>query len=189
MVQPRLKTFGWTGLCAALIVTLASPPGGFAGDKDKDKDDDDRKEESRIQIGFAIAPVPLNFKGNRALIGLGSYIVNAQGGCNDCHTAPSYAPGGDPFQGQPEKINTSVYLAGGALFGPFVSKNLTPDVNGLPAGLTFGEFKTLIRTGHDPDTGQILQVMPWPVFSKWTDHDLHAVYKYLRAIPSLPNNY
>ena len=75
--------------------------------------------------------------------------------CNDCHTAPSFAEGGDPFQGQPEKINTAVYLAGGQFFGPFVSKNLTPDSTGKPAGLTFGEFKTLLRngprSGHRPN--------------------------------------
>ena len=43
---------------------------------------------------FSIAPVKLNLKDkDPELVGLGSYIVNAQGGCNDCHTCPSYAPG------------------------------------------------------------------------------------------------
>jgi len=37
-------------------------------------------DESKIKEGFAIAPVPLNLAGkDRALVGLGSYIVNAQG--------------------------------------------------------------------------------------------------------------
>jgi hypothetical protein len=31
--------------------------------------------------------------------------------------------------------------------------------------------------------------MPWPVFGKKTDYELQAIYEYLRAIPSLPNNY
>jgi hypothetical protein len=151
----------------------------------------DDEGESRIQRGFAIAPVPLDLRGkNRALVGLGSYIVNAQGGCNDCHTHPSYAPGGDPFQGQREQINTAQYLAGGRVFGPFVSANITPDLTGKPAGLTFREFRGLLRTGHDPDAppGELLQVMPWPVYGKMTDRDLRAIYEYLRAIPSLPNN-
>ena len=40
-------------------------------------------DESKIKRGFEIAPVPLNLEGkNRALVGLGSYIVNAQAGCN-----------------------------------------------------------------------------------------------------------
>lgn len=142
-------------------------------------------EAARIIRGFQIAPVPLNLKGkDRNQVGLGSYIVNAQGGCNDCHTNPSYAPGGDPYRGEPTRINAEHYLAGGAQFGPFTSPNITPDANGLPAGLTFQEFKQVIRTGHDPDEpGEILQVMPWPVYRNMIDSDLKAVYEYLRAIP------
>jgi hypothetical protein len=66
----------------------------------------DSASSSRVRIGFEIAPVPLDLRGkNRALVGLGSYLVNATGGCNDCHTSPPYAPGGDPFAGEPEIVN------------------------------------------------------------------------------------
>jgi hypothetical protein len=143
---------------------------------------------STVQIGAAIAPVPLNMKGlNPALVREGSYIVNAQGGCNDCHTVPSYAPGGNPFFGQPEIVNGPCYLAGGALFGPFVSRNLTPRANGLPANRTLEQFKQILRHGTDfrADDTPILQVMPWPVYGKMSDHDIEAVYEYLRAIPSI----
>ena len=146
--------------------------------------------ESRARLGLEIAPVELNLQGrNRALVGLGSYFVNAAGGCNDCHTNPPYAPGGDPFLGQPKQINTENYLAGGTIFGPFVSRNLTPDiVSGLPADLTLNEFKLTIRTGIDlkklhPEFGPLLQVMPWPVFQELTGQDLSAIYEYLSAIP------
>ena len=110
-------------------------------------------EASRIFRGYQIAPVPLRLRGlDRDLVGLGSYIVNAQGGCNDCHTNPSYAPGGDPFKGQPKKVNAAHYLAGGQAFGPFISRNITPEgANRLPAGLTFPQFKQVIRTGIDPE--------------------------------------
>jgi len=30
--------------------------------------------------------------------------------------------------------------------------------------------------------------MPWPVLGKKTDADLRAIYEYLSAIPSLPDN-
>ncbi|HEV2854941.1 MAG TPA: cytochrome C [Thermoanaerobaculia bacterium] len=142
-------------------------------------------ESARVIRGFQIAPVRLNLKGrDRNQVGLGSYIVNAQGGCNDCHTNPSYAPGGDPYRGEPTRINAAHYLAGGAQFGPFTSPNITPDANGLPAGLTFQEFRQVMHTGHDPDEpGEILQVMPWPVYGNMIDSDLKAVYEYLRAIP------
>jgi hypothetical protein len=155
---------------------------------------DDRSDESRVKRGFEIVPagVSLNLAGkNRALVGLGSYIVNTTG-CNDCHTHPAYAPGGSPFLGQPEMVNSAQYLAGGRTFppSPFVAANITPDHAGNPAGLTLAEFIDLMRTGHDPKDppGVLLQVMPWPVFGKKTDRDLTAIYEYLRSIPSLPNN-
>ena len=154
------------------------------------------QSESQIARGFAIVPqgLTLNLQGrNRALVGLGSYIVNTTG-CNDCHTRPSYLPGGDPFAGQSELVNSAQYLTGGRQFGPFTSRNLTPDSTGRPAGLSLSEFLNLMHTGIDPDWNpssgrpQILQVMPWPVIGKKTDRDLTAIYEYLSAIPSLPNN-
>ena len=143
---------------------------------------------SRIQRGADVAPVPLNMQGlNPALVREGSYIVNALGGCNDCHTVPSYAAGGNPFMGEPEVVNAECYLAGGAAFGPFVSRNITPRENGLPAGRTLAEFVELMRTGKDfrSDATPILQVMPWPVYGKMSDRELEAVYEYLRAIPMI----
>ncbi len=75
----------------------------------------DNGEGSKIRIGFDIAPVPLDMDGkNPALVGLGSYIVNAQGDCAGCHSDPTYAPGGDPHLGQPEQISVETYLSGGA---------------------------------------------------------------------------
>jgi hypothetical protein len=48
----------------------------------------DDGDHYRIRIGFEIAPVPLNLKGkDPAKVGLGSYLVNAVGDCNGCHTA------------------------------------------------------------------------------------------------------
>lgn len=175
-------------------VTVSSQSNAISSHAKLGASKNDDTSESTIQRGFEIAPVPLNLRGkNRALVGLGSYIVNT-GGCNDCHTNPSYAPGGDPFLGEPEQINVDCYLSGGTDFGPFFrSRNLTPDANGLPGGLTLEEFIHVLRTGEDttspfnpPFDGGLLQVMPWPVFGKKTDRDLTAVYEYLRAIPSRP---
>ncbi len=150
------------------------------------KADDD--SESRIKRGFAIAPVKLNLvEKNRALVGLGSYLVNAVGGCNDCHTNPNYAPGGNPFLGQPKQVNVAGYLAGGRAFGPIISRNLTPDKTGLPeGGANFAEFLHTMRNGTDRHVlpaHRLLQVMLWPVFQDMTDSDLRAIFEYLRAIP------
>ena len=147
-------------------------------------------EANRIARGFRIAPVRLDMRGkDPVLVGLGSYLVNAAGGCNDCHTVPSYTPDGNPFEGEPKQVNTTNYLAGGATFGPFTSRNLTPDPqSGLPANLTYRQFVQTIRTGADlkqlhPEISPRLQVMPWPVYQELTDFDLRAMYEYLRAIP------
>jgi hypothetical protein len=145
--------------------------------------------DQRVARGFRIAPVPLNLAGlDRSLVGLGSYLVNAAGGCNDCHTNPPFAAGGDPFEGERKRINASGYLAGGTPFGPgLFSANLTPDGSGRPAGLTLAEFVQTIRTGRDAEDGHILQVMPWPVYQDLRYDDLKAIYTYLRAIPSRPS--
>lgn len=152
--------------------------------------------QQQVKAGYKIAPVPLDAAGkNIILLGLGSYIVNAQSACNDCHTSPSYAPGGDPAMGQPEQINVAGYLAGGRQFVPpgVVSRNLTPE-NGLPAGRTYAEFKQIMRTGIDldqahPQLGPLLQVMPWQVYKNMSDRDLLAIYTYLSAIPPItPKN-
>jgi hypothetical protein len=182
MEQHRLR---WLLAIPAIVLAAAGSAGAA---------DNGAGEQSRIQRGFEIVPagVRLNLDGkNRALVGLGSYIVNTTG-CNDCHTHPAYAPGGNPFALQPEQINAAQYLAGGRTFppSPFVAANITPDYAGLPAGLTREQFIQTMRTGHNPNDppGEILQVMPWPVFGKKTDFDLSAIYEFLRAIPPLPDN-
>ena len=174
--------------------------------------------ESRIEQGFAIAPVPLNMEGkDRALVGLGSYLVNASGGCNDCHSAgpqTQFLPGGNPYFGQPTKINPATYLGGGRDFGPLlptpgspdiVSRNLTPDKTGLPeGGHTFDQFLQILRNGVDfdhlhppcaagqttnclapPFDGNKLQIMPWPEYQNLTEHDIRAIYEYLSAVPCI----
>ena len=156
----------------------------------------DGGEGSKIQIGFAIAPVPLDMAGkNPALVGLGSYIVNAQADCAGCHSDPTFAEGGDPHLGQPEQISVETYLSGGQAFGPFISRNLTPNSNGRPAGLTLEGFLQVLNTGADlkhrdpavPSAeNDILQVMPWPVYGKMTDREKRAIYEYLSAIPCIP---
>jgi hypothetical protein len=149
---------------------------------------------SQVKRGFDLVPagVNLNMTGkNRALVGLGSYVVNTSA-CVDCHTYPSYMKNGDPFVlGQKEMINAQEYMTGGRMFGPnLTAPNLTPDSSGKPAGLTRAQFITTLRTGHNPNDPpeHILQVMPWPSYGKKTDLDLAAIYEYLRALPSLPDN-
>jgi hypothetical protein len=126
--------------------------------------------QSEVQIGFDIAPVPLDLtRKNRGLVGEGSYYVNGPSDCLGCHTADNGA-----------------YLAGGRPFGPVTSRNLTPDAFGRPAGLTFEQFEQVIRLGTDfknlAPPGPLV-VMPWPAYSNGTDRYVRALYEYLSSIP------
>lgn len=155
--------------------------------------DDDDGNGMRIRIGLAYAHdqgIKLTLKGHdRELVGLGSYLVNAVGGCNDCHTAPPFTKDPEAFLGAPKQINVDCYLAGGTPFGPFVSRDITPWEDGKPAGLSFQKFLHVIRTGEDPDhPGQVLHVMPWPVYQSMATSDLRAIYEYLSAIPPIVAN-
>src|SRR3954453_14492761 len=105
--------------------------------------------------GRKLAPVPLNLQGkNPDLVYLGSYIVNGQAGCNQCHTCPSYR-GIDPYKvggqslGKTNPINTLNFMAGGTPFqnSTIISPNLTPDNSGLPGGMNYDDFSNAMRNG------------------------------------------
>lgn len=206
-----LQIAGASAVFAVLAVTVSVMPSSNVRAQSGD---------SRIQIGLDAAPVPLNMVGkNVALVGLGSYYVNVVGDCNGCHSAgpkTEFAGGGNPYFGQPEKVNPATYLGGGRDFGALIpgsahiiSRNLTPDATGLPeGGNSFDQFVQIIRTGVDDDhlhppctgapdancipapfDGNLLQIMPWPGLRKLSDHDLRAIYEYLRAVPCVQGNY
>jgi hypothetical protein len=162
-----VKFAGSVAAFVALVILVLSVKAPRAHAEGDDTD-------PRVEIGFKIAPVPLNLDGkDHELVGLGSYLVNAVGDCNGCHSAGSaplgiypYITGNNPYFKQKEKIDPTVYLAGGANFGavgtptgpnnysgPFIiTRNLTPDKNGRPeGGHTLAEFKQIMRHGTDFD--------------------------------------
>jgi hypothetical protein len=152
--------------------------------------------DKRADIGFAIAEkqgITLN-RDNQAE-GLGSYIVNSSS-CNDCHTWPNFAPGGDPFSRQPKQVNIANLFAGGRLFAlpteNLCSRNITPAPGThQPAGLSRADFLYVMRTGcdpqeanfRDPQACELLQVMPWPQYREMAKQDLNAIYSFLSALP------
>jgi len=154
----RLKVAGATAAFAGVVLT-----GMFLTSTRGRAQDSGDRAESRIEQGLEIAPVPLNLAGrDRELVGLGSYIVNAQADCDGCHSAgppTEFSRGGNPYFGQqPEKINPATYLGGGRHFQiapnfpDIISRNLTPDKTGMPeGGRSFAEFVQIMRTGVDLD--------------------------------------
>ena len=193
-----MKTFPLSGIIAALVLTQScsnksSPIVGSTRsaieeqDQQSDSqaaDDEDTHGSTRFYIqrsrrGLAITPVELDLTGQTRRqirkIGYGSYLVNAVGDCDGCHTGPAG------------------FLAGGVRFdigpGAFVfTRNLTPDETGLQ--LTEDQFIEALRTGKDfsPDfEGASLIVMPWPYFRWMTRGDLSAIYAYLKVIPHIEN--
>ena len=148
--------------------------------------------DSRVIKGFRIAPVKLNLKQESCAWSPGSYIVNAQGECNDCH-CPAVAEGGDPFKGQPATnqyrgisgwryaVRSRHHLAqpdAARTAGP----RILPGINSFKAMRKGTDFKN-----RHPEDPPLLQVMPWPVYGKMNTLDLLAVYEYFKAIPSLPS--
>ena len=112
----------------------------------------------------------------RAIAERGRYIVMTTG-CIGCHTVVgSRGP------------DLSLYLGGGGLkiqtpHATFVSSNLTPDKETGLGRRTDDEVKRVLRSGTFSD-GHVVEgsAMPWPVFSNWTEEDLHAVVVYLRHL-------
>lgn len=171
---------GPAGAPGATGATGATGPAG-AGDGDGGGGGRTLLLSSRARHGLDISPVPIALtsltSAQAEQLGQGSYLVNAIGACNDCHT-----PGGPP----PVK-----FLAGGTAFpidgtNVVYARNLTPDASGMR--LTEAEFITAMRTGKDFGSGgQILVVMPWSQLRWLATADLRAIYAYLKAIPAVAN--
>ena len=128
------------------------------GDNDRPGMSDD--DDSRVQAGFAYARsqgITLDFKKkDRKLVGLGSYLVNAVGGCNDCHTAPPFTQ--DPFDhlGAPKQIKKRLLpgwryaVRASRDNGTPVSRDITPWEDGKPAGLSLRQFLHVIKREKIP---------------------------------------
>ena len=139
----------------------------------------------------------------------GEYLVTI-GGCHDCHTPLVMGPNGpEPdmkrgLSGHPQDlvIRAPATVAApwmGAIaptltawsgpWGVSFTANLTPDPEtGILRDFTEQQFIQTMRTGRHQGQGrQILPPMPWQNYGQMTDHDLKAVFAYLRQIPAVRN--
>lgn len=215
----RLKAAAAAILCGAFVLCVfvfAIP--GIAEDGNHHDNLSNDEIRSRIGLLIAPVHLNLRGK-NKELVGLGSYLVNHGGcnDCHTAAPETQFLDGHNPYFGEkPGKLNPATYLSGGQDFGPLIpgsahiiSRNLTPDKSGKPeGGASFQEFLETLRTGKDHDNlhptctgapndhcipppfdGSRLQIMPWPNYQKLTDHDIRAIYEYLRAVPCVQGFY
>jgi len=161
------KSTATVATLAALVLGGLLTTSGLVRAFDRDHEEHEEDQDARSRRGLEIAPVPLNLHGkSRALVGLGSYIMNAASDCNSCHTLnpmAEFVPGANPYllAQNPAKVNPAVYLGGGSDFGTLdpdgksahiISRNLTPDKTGRPeGGANYAEFREHIRNGTDTD--------------------------------------
>jgi cytochrome c553 len=145
---------------------------------------------------------------NQALIERGGYLVRAMT-CSDCHTpwkmgpkgpAPDFSRG---LSGHPENMPlpptpsaNGPWLWGGAatntaFWGPWgvsFAANLTPDPETGIGNWRVEDFIKTLRSGQHLGVGRpILPPMPWPGIKQLTDHDLTAIFAYLKAQPPVRN--
>ncbi len=142
---------------------------------------------ARAAKGLTISPFTLDTTGlslaDQEKLGLGSYLVNAVGGCNDCH-AHNQAAGPPKFLGGGTKFD----LGGG---NSVYARNLTSDATtGLQ--LSEAQFVEALQTGKDwrnstTSASQVLIVMPWQTYRWMSTTDLKAIYAYLKKVPADAN--
>jgi mono/diheme cytochrome c family protein len=113
-----------------------------------------------------------------ATIERGKYLANTVANCNGCHTRRSLRTGrpiGVTFAGGMELESHT--MPGIKLITP----NLTPDpATGHITAWTEDQFVARFRTGVSSQQGS---PMPWSTFSRMTDDDLRALYRYLHSLP------
>jgi hypothetical protein len=250
-----LARIGKTAIAVSAAVTFAFLAMSIGPTKAHAQQQQD-SDQYLASIGLQIAPSFINAAGkDMTLVGLGSFIANAQADCNGCHgsdPANEFVPATNPYLLGTSKnplfitaitaapqFNQATYLNGGQNFGPvgpgvvsdptsplfagpgagpaIITRNLTPDYTGNPAGgIDLPTFINILRTGHDYDSlhpncgtfetdlgtfvtytdncynapvnGTVLQVMPWVKFRNMTDYQLTALWTYLSTVPCNAHN-
>lgn len=116
-----------------------------------------------------------------ATIAYGKYLANDVAGCRSCHTIMDNKgnPAGPDFSG-----GFVFYPTEGSKGYAFVSPNITPhETSGVMAHWTEEVFVNRFRAGRAFEHSH----MPWGSYSRMTDDDLKAIYRYLQSLDPVDN--
>ncbi|MEW6510053.1 MAG: c-type cytochrome [Bacteroidota bacterium] len=164
-----------------------------------------------VVAGIAGALAQKNNGEMQRLIERGKMLVTF-GGCSDCHTPKILTPQGPVLDttrllaGAPAGAKVPEVPAGvlgpdkwGALTTPDLTtwggpwgisfaRNLTPDVATGLGSWTEAMFIKALRTGKDMGEGRpILPPMPWEGIGQLPDHELKAIFAYLKSLKPIKN--
>jgi mono/diheme cytochrome c family protein len=152
------------------------------------------KQKLDFPVNLLVKNVPLPVDGivtapdaMKDHLGYGKYLVTIAG-CRECHTAHDshgqIVPGRD-------------FAGGWTMVGPWgrvVTANITPHPATFMGQATKEQFIGRIRafTGFDAGTAPVASkgrntVMPWIAYAGMTDHDLGAIFDYLKTLPAVEN--
>ncbi|PWC32964.1 cytochrome c [Azospirillum sp. TSO35-2] len=112
----------------------------------------------------------------------GKYLVTVIS-CGDCHT-PGHLLGKPDMARMLGGSEVGFEIPG---LGVFHGPNLTPDKDTGLGNWTEDQIVTAIRTGKRPDGRMLAPVMPWMSFASLSDDDAHAIARYLKSLPPVPN--
>jgi hypothetical protein len=153
-----------------------------------------------VQRGLAVSPVAYDISAlapdQQAEFGRGSYLVNAVGGCNDCHTNPDRSQ-------STLQINTAQYLIGGRVFAvppPLqpvfkIVRSMTANLTGTTYGsiatgvITFPLFEGLLTSGmhvEDPKPTPVAWPMPVSHLKNLELDDMVSIYEFLSQVKVTP---
>lgn len=141
----------------------------------------------------------------------GQYLATF-GGCNDCHTPKLMTPKGPApdqsrlLSGHPAgtqlppvppgaigpaqwgALTTNDLTAWAGPWGISFAANLTPDKATGLGNWTLDQFTKTMRSGKHLGTGRdVLPPMPWFDVAVLSDHDMKALYAYLKSLKPIVN--
>jgi mono/diheme cytochrome c family protein len=147
--------------------------------------------------------------GTGVSVARGKYLVEAVGGCNDCHTPYKMGDNGpEPdmtrmLSGHPAGASvtppphlsgpwmaavSNTFTAWAGPWGLSYTKNLTPDKDTGLGTWTEQQFVDTLRNGREQGRGrQLLPPMPWQDFRLMNDDDLKSIFAFLKTIPAVKN--